>query len=81
MKFFRKTRFSANPKQILLRAQARKTIKGAIHVADLDSVPSAVETPQQALANLAAIPEFKKQMASLNGKKSEDEEEVLKIFE
>lgn len=63
----------ANPKQILLRSQARKTIKGAIYVTDLDNVPSAEKSSKEALADLVAIPEFKKQI-----KLSENKEEKVK---
>uniref|UniRef100_A0A914EJ93 Ribonuclease P protein subunit p30 n=1 Tax=Acrobeloides nanus TaxID=290746 RepID=A0A914EJ93_9BILA len=74
---------SANPKQILLRSQARKTIKGAIYVTGLDNVPSAEKSSKEALADLAAIPEFKKQIKISENKEEKVKEKndgILKIF-
>ncbi|KAH7715549.1 Protein H35B03.2 a [Aphelenchoides avenae] len=73
---------AANAKQLLLRSQSRKTIKGAIHVADLEHVPSSSKTSAEALADLAAIPEFQAQMKPKEdeAEKMEEETGALQIF-
>jgi len=57
---------SGNAKDVLLRAQARKTIRGAMHVsADLHSIPSASGRPsEETLQSLSQIPEFQAQMSN-----------------
>lgn len=55
--------FSDNPKNVLLRGQARRlTIKGAIHVSDLDHVPNRTRSSSEALEELLKVEEFKKQV-------------------
>lgn len=61
---------SSNARDVLLRAQTRRTIKGAIHVADLASashsqpqIPSASgKTTEESIRQLAKVEEFAKEL-------------------
>ena len=79
---------------MLLRAQARKTIRGALHVsADLQSIPSAAGRPsEETLQSLSRIPEFQAQMSNElkdeesspkgmdDGKKSKKRSNIFELF-
>ncbi len=62
---------SENARSVLLRAQARKTIKGTVHVApDLHTIPSATGAPSaEVLDELSKIPEFRKQLLQVSDEK------------
>jgi hypothetical protein len=55
--------FSDNCCKLLLRSQARRTIKGALHIAPVHEAPApAFIKREDHLAALSAIPEFQEQM-------------------
>ncbi|KAE9551209.1 hypothetical protein FO519_005576 [Halicephalobus sp. NKZ332] len=65
---------SNDPKNILLRCQARRlTIKGGIHVSDLDHVPNRTKSSSEALEDLLKVDEFRKQV------KLQDEENAQRM--
>ncbi|KAK0405621.1 hypothetical protein QR680_018092 [Steinernema hermaphroditum] len=53
-----------NARQILLRAESKKTVRGAIHVATMDNVPDALNDAAKgtALDRLKEVPEFAAQL-------------------
>nr|CAD2199725.1 unnamed protein product [Meloidogyne enterolobii] len=62
---------SENAQNVLLRAQTRKTIKGAIHVTNFSTktpvIPSATgQNSAQVLKQLSKIEEFKAEMNEIN---------------
>jgi hypothetical protein len=60
--------FSGNAKRILLRSEAKRSIRGAIHVTDSATVledtvvPSTMFKRKSALERLLAVPEFRAQL-------------------
>ncbi|GMT32280.1 hypothetical protein PFISCL1PPCAC_23577 [Pristionchus fissidentatus] len=68
------------PREILLRAEAKKTLKGAIAVTSKEQIPSKTVSQQAALARLLAVPEFFIQIEEVPPKaavKKEDTEEKM----
>ncbi|VDD87360.1 unnamed protein product [Enterobius vermicularis] len=62
---------SGNAKSVLLRAEARKTLKGALAVTEPDAIPSPSLNSKSCLERLMKVPEFRTQIEILAEKKDE----------
>ncbi|MFH4973637.1 hypothetical protein AB6A40_000346 [Gnathostoma spinigerum] len=56
---------SANARRMLLRAQSRRTIKGAMVVTDPEKIPTTLVHRKSALEKLLSVPEFRTQVEVL----------------
>lgn len=67
--------FSANARRALLKAETRKTIKGALFVTTLTDMPRGIREQLGAVDKLMKIPEFRIQMGISKEKPKNGEEE------
>ncbi|GMR32121.1 hypothetical protein PMAYCL1PPCAC_02316, partial [Pristionchus mayeri] len=71
-----KPHLSDFPREILLRAEAKRTLRGAIAVTSKDEIPSRTLSQQAALSRLLSVPEFFIQIEEVppKAKKTEEKE-------